>query len=508
MQAAAYAPTTDAGSLYSTTLATGAQAYWKAGYTGKGVDVAVVDTGTAPVGGLDGTGKVVNGPDLSFESQAKGLRYLDTYGHGTHIAGIIAGRGPGAVAGGYAGDTTNVLGMAPDARIVSVKVADAMGAADVSQIIAAIDWVVQNRNTGGLNIRVLNLSFGTNTANPYTIDPLCHAVEAAWRKGITVVAATGNAGYYMTPSGPGLTSPARDPYVIAVGATDANKTLSTADDRVASFSSSGVVGTGGTKNPDLVAPGKSIISLAVPGSFIDQTYGATGSVTGGFRRGSGTSQATAVMSGAAALVRSTHERPDGTGYPDGLSGDRIPLGSRIIAVCDAFTAMTSARPYAGQRTIPEAVAELRRGAGSQFDRAVVDALSELVVEPLWPARPGPPRGDHVPWALGGVAIDDRRRPGRRRRARMVPGGGPWYPTPTRGGAAPVTRTCRRGHAGKVGGHDQAAGRGGLRLLARLRQPAQLHEPPGVGGAVRRRALALDGQRPRRHDRRLGGRDRR
>ena len=306
MQAAAYTPTTDAGSLYTTTLATGAQTYWKAGYTGKGIDVAVIDTGTAPVPGLATTGKIVNGPDLSFESQAKNLRYLDTYGHGTHMAGIIAGRADAAVSGSYAGDTTNFLGMAPDARIVSVKVADAMGAADVSQIIAAIDWVVQNKTTNGLNIRVLNLSFGTNTNHPYTIDPLCHAVEAAWRKGITVVAATGNAGFYKTPGGPGLTSPARDPYVLAVGATDTNKTLATTDDAVASFSSSGVVGSGGTKNPDLVAPGKSIISLAVPGSFIDQTYGAAGAVTGGYMRGSGTSQATAVMSGAAALILQQH----------------------------------------------------------------------------------------------------------------------------------------------------------------------------------------------------------
>ena len=306
MQAAAYTPTTDAGSLYTTTLQTGAQAYWKAGYTGKGVDVAVIDTGTAPVPGLATAGKVVNGPDLSFESQAPNLRYLDTYGHGTHMAGIIAGRADGAVSGRYAGDTANFLGMAPDARIVSVKVADAMGAADVSQIIAAIDWVVQNKTTGGLNIRVLNLSFGTNTTNPYSIDPLCHAVEAAWKKGITVVAATGNAGFYMTPGGPGLTSPARDPYVLAVGASDSMKTLSTADDQVASFSSSGSGGSGGTKNPDLVAPGRSLISLAVPGSFIDQTYGAGGAVTGGYMRGSGTSQATAVMSGAAALVLSQH----------------------------------------------------------------------------------------------------------------------------------------------------------------------------------------------------------
>jgi serine protease AprX len=155
---------------------------------------------------------------------------------------------------------------------------------DRDGVIAAIDWVVQNKTAGGLNIRVLNLSFGTNTTDPYSIDPLCHAVEAAWIKGITVVAATGNAGYYMTPDGPGLTSPARDPSVIAVGATDTMKTLSVADDRVASFSSSGVVGTGGTKNPDLVAPGRSIISLAVPGSFIDQTYGAAGAVTGGYMR--------------------------------------------------------------------------------------------------------------------------------------------------------------------------------------------------------------------------------
>jgi two-component system cell cycle response regulator len=90
------------------------------------------------------------------------------------------------------------------------------------------------------------------------------------------------------------------------------------------------------------------------------------------------------LAAAAVLVRSTHERHDGSGYPDGLSGDQIPLESRIIAVCDAFTAKTSARPYAEQRTIPEAVAELRRAAGTQFDPAVVDALSELVVELLWP----------------------------------------------------------------------------------------------------------------------------
>jgi two-component system cell cycle response regulator len=87
---------------------------------------------------------------------------------------------------------------------------------------------------------------------------------------------------------------------------------------------------------------------------------------------------------AARLVRSTHERFDGSGYPDGLAGDQIPLGARIIAVCDAFTAMTSSRPYAAQRTLSEAIAELRQCAGSQFDPAVVDLFSEMVVELVWP----------------------------------------------------------------------------------------------------------------------------
>jgi diguanylate cyclase (GGDEF)-like protein len=93
------------------------------------------------------------------------------------------------------------------------------------------------------------------------------------------------------------------------------------------------------------------------------------------------------LAAAAKLVRSTHERLDGSGYPDGLAGDQIPLGARIIAVCDAFTAMTSPRPHADQRTIGEAIAELRQCANTQFDPAVVDVLSELVVELVWPSEP-------------------------------------------------------------------------------------------------------------------------
>src|SRR5918992_5799662 len=152
MQAAAYTPTTDAGSLYTTTLATGAQAYWKAGYTGKGVDVAVIDTGTPPLPGLDGAGKVVNGPDLSFESQADNLRYLDAYGHGTHMAGIIVANDA----------ATGTKGLAPDVKLTSIKVGTSNGTVDVSQVIAAVDWVVEHKNDDAANpIKVINLSYGS-----------------------------------------------------------------------------------------------------------------------------------------------------------------------------------------------------------------------------------------------------------------------------------------------------------------------------------------------------------
>ncbi len=284
----------DMGTMYATTLLTGARAYWKAGYTGRGVGIALIDTGVAPVGGLTFAEKVVNGPDLSFESQAAETRYVDTNGHGTHLAGIIAGRSDSAGSGSYATDAESFLGMAPDARIVSIKVANGVGAADVSQVIAAIDWVVQHKDDRGLNIRVLNLAYGTDTRQRYEVDPLAFAAEQAWKHGLVVVTAAGNNGFARSGS---MTSPAYDPYVLAVGATSTNGTLALGDDDVASFSSSGK-----SRNPDLVAPGTSIVSLRVPGSYVDDEYSSTGYVSPTLFRGSGTSQAAAVVAGAAALI--------------------------------------------------------------------------------------------------------------------------------------------------------------------------------------------------------------
>lgn len=284
----------DQGSLFSLTKRIGAQDAWRNGITGAGVTVALIDTGVAPVPGLDDPDKVVDGPDLSYESQRAGTRYLDGFGHGTHMAGIIAGRDAGFDPRNPSPST--FAGVAPGAELLSLKVATGDGGADVSQVIAAIDWVVAHRRDQGMDVRVLNLSYGTASTQSWQVDPLAAAVENAWRKGILVVVSGGNDGANRP-----LLMPAIDPHVLAVGAVDHAGTAITLDDRVASFSNSGT----SARRPDLLAPGKSVVSLRVPRSFADQLH-PEGLVPGDgsqrYFRGSGTSQAAAAMSGAAALL--------------------------------------------------------------------------------------------------------------------------------------------------------------------------------------------------------------
>jgi len=297
--------------------AVGADKVWARGFDGTGVGVALIDSGVAPVDGLAAPARVLNGPDLSFESQTAGYQYLDTFGHGTHMAGIIAGR-----------DATGAFrGVAPGATLVSLKVATRDGAADVSQVIAAIDWVVQHRDDPGMNIRVLNLSYGTDGSQSAQVDPLALAVESAWRNGIVVVAAGGNDG----TSSPRLTDPAIDPWVLAVGADDLAGTVSSLDDKVAPFSSRGSL----SRSVDLIAPGVSIASLRNPGSTIDDAH-PSAVVQDRFFRGSGTSQAAAVASGAVALVLSA--RPS-------LSPDQVKalLKSTATPIVDTLQAQGSGR---------------------------------------------------------------------------------------------------------------------------------------------------------------------
>jgi serine protease AprX len=308
--------------------------------TGRGVTVALIDSGVAPVDALDDPGKVVNGPDLSFESQVPGVRYLDTFGHGTHMAGIIAGKDSG------------FSGVAPDARLLSLKVATADGATDVSQVIAALDWVVQHRRDEGMDVRVINLSFGTDSAQPYTLDPLAHAAEVAWRRGIVVVVSAGNNGNATER----LTDPAFDPFVIAVGASDDLGTDSPEDDTVTEFSNRGSV----ERTPDLVAPGRSVHSLRVPGSYLDEAYPSARVATADgseprYFRGSGTSQSAAFVSGAAALL--LQQRPELTpdqvkalltSTADPLAGtDRRLQGAGLV---DLHQAVRTPTPTAAVQT--------------------------------------------------------------------------------------------------------------------------------------------------------------
>ncbi|WP_158277678.1 S8 family serine peptidase [Pseudosporangium ferrugineum] len=263
--------------------------------TGRGVGIALIDTGVAPVAGLPPS-RIVNGPDLSLESQAPQLRYLDTFGHGTHMAGIIAGADP----------VTGATGLAPGARLTSIKVGTATGAVDVTQVIAAVDWVVKHRaDDPAYPIRVLNLSYGSGGTPATWTDPLGLAVERAWQAGIVVVAAAGNDGN----AAGSLANPASDEWVLSVGAVATKGTATVADDELTAFTN--LPGSG--KQINVLAPGVSILSLRDPGSYIDTEFPSAREGETLFR-GSGTSQAAAVTSAAVALL--VQARPAAT--PDQL----------------------------------------------------------------------------------------------------------------------------------------------------------------------------------------------
>jgi len=303
----------------------GADAAWKRGVTGRGVTVAVLDTGVANVPDLAGrlvqvrndlTGRTEPCKNLSGE-----LDCNDRYGHGTFIAGLVAG--DGASSGG------KWKGVAPEASVLSVKAAGADGSADVSNILAAIQWVVSFKER--YDIRVLNLSLGTDSTQDWRTDPLNYAVERAWAAGMTVVVAASNNG----PGAGTITKPADDPWVVTVGATDDRGTVAVGDDRLPDFSGRGPTAHGLAK-PDVAAPGAHVVSLRSPGSTIDTRF--PNYVDGSYRQGSGTSMATGVVSGAVALMLQANPgfTPDRVKYAlvatarDAASGDPMAVGNGVV----------------------------------------------------------------------------------------------------------------------------------------------------------------------------------
>jgi serine protease AprX len=246
---------------------------------GGGVTVAVLDTG------------ITRHPDLGARVRARvdmtpdGDGY-DRYGHGTHVAGLIAG--DGAASGG------RWPGAAPGASVLPVKVAGWNGATDVSMVLAGLEWIAAHRERYG--IRVVNLAYGTDSSQTTHEDPLNHAVQRLWRAGVLVVVGAGNHG-----DGPGsVQKPGDDPWVVTVGAADTHGTATPADDEVAPFSSRGPTGEGVAK-PDLVAPGVSLVSHRAPGGTLEQLHPAA-RVDEHYFKGTGTSQAAAVVSGVAARM--------------------------------------------------------------------------------------------------------------------------------------------------------------------------------------------------------------
>ena len=281
---------------------------------GAGTTVGLIDTGIAPHEDL--AGRLQAGIDLSGGS---GGALTDGYGHGTFMAGLIAG---------------TRTGVAPGADIVSIKVAGDDGTTTLRTLIEAIGWAVVHQDHVGID--VVNLSLGTVSPMAAPADPLAQAVEAAWAAGLTVVVASGN-------EGPGtVTSPGTSESALTIGATDHRGTASPDDDVVAPWSGSDPK----RHKPDLVAPGTSLISLRAPGSVVDlanvdnQIQTALGS---GYFVGSGTSMATALGAGAAAVVLAAH--PDATpgDVKSALVDTAVPLpgGGATIDLETAATLMSA-----------------------------------------------------------------------------------------------------------------------------------------------------------------------
>jgi serine protease AprX len=219
-----------------------------------------------------------------------------------------------------------------------VKTAGADGSADVSNILAAIQWVVSFKDR--YNIRVLNLSLGTDSNQSWQLDPFNYAVERAWAAGISVVVAASNNG-----PGPGsISKPADDPWVITVGATDDRGTTGLGDDRLPDFSGRGPA-TLGVAKPDIAAPGAHVVSLRAPGSTIDTRY--PGYIDGVYRQASGTSMATGVVAGSVALMLQANPgfTPDRVKHAlaatarDAASDDPMAVGAGVVdANAGAFSA--------------------------------------------------------------------------------------------------------------------------------------------------------------------------
>lgn len=343
---------TDMFTVGSSGAATAQQQF---GVDGTGVTVAVIDSGIhagAQDLKLNGKSQQILA-QVSFVPGDNGTD--DKCGHGTHVAGIIAGNGHSSSGKNC---TKTFDGIADGVYLVNVRVLDAYGQGTVSSVIAGIQWTVQN--AAKFKIRIINLSLGHPVNVPSASDPLCQACEAAWKSGIFVVCAAGNSGRLTNAATTGLDnegygtaygsieSPGDDPYVMTVGATKSIDGVR-ADDRITTYSSRGPTRLDLVLKPDIVAPGNQVISIDVHDSYLDKYNGGTNRIpvsyyqstknltqtSDQYFRLSGTSMATPVVAAAAALMLQADPSltPDTLKLRLMLSADKWCLSNGISDPC-------------------------------------------------------------------------------------------------------------------------------------------------------------------------------
>ena len=316
----------------------GSNKLWASGITGRGVTVGLLDTGVYAAH-PDLAGRVICGADLTAEA-GTAADCQDTFGHGTFMAGLIAGNG--------ASSNGKYKGAAPEARIVSVKASGYDGSTDVSTILAGIQWFVAHQDE--YSIDVLNLSLGSDSSQDYRLSPLNFAVEQAWKEGIAVIVSSGNSG----PDNGTVMKPGDDPYVITVGASNDEGSVSANDDMVPVFSSRGPTRANGLAKPDVVSPGVHTVSLRSPGSAIDQQFCEQACVDGGYFRGTGTSMSTATVSGVVAqmLQRNPGLTPDQVKHrlmntaKNIAESDPYARGAGLVNAYDATFSLSNGVPQA------------------------------------------------------------------------------------------------------------------------------------------------------------------
>jgi serine protease AprX len=301
---------------------------WELGYDGSGVTVAVVDSGVALDHDFSANPGDLNADrvllQLGFNQDSTIIH--DAFGHGTHVAGIIAGNGSGSD-GFY-------QGVAPGVNLIGLKVSDDQGMAYESDTVEALQWIFDNKDT--YNIRVVNLSIQSTVEGYYGESALNLAVEILWFNGVVVVASAGNewSGEYVNTI---KAAPANDPFIITVGASDEMGSSDRSDDVITPFTARGVSLSGYYK-PEIIAPGKDIVST-LAGSSEWRNEHPDRFVKGGYFRISGTSMATPMVAGAAALL--LQAEPDLT--PDQVKFRLVSSSSPIEyhPYLDIYAAITS-----------------------------------------------------------------------------------------------------------------------------------------------------------------------